>query len=117
MREAYRTSLPGRRFGIIREVLLENRNSSLQLGQQRCRNFNRVLGSRDVTVNRPIGPIGILLLNNDELMTIALGNLNGYFSARADTEAAYFLRVLLKVLQTHMDFLLYPASQRQQAWL
>src|SRR5262249_38672930 len=114
--EAYWTSLPGWNFGVLAKVLFQNFNGSLQLREQCRGDFNRVLGGRDLLVG---GPIGILLLDDDELMTVALGNLDSHFRAGADTETAYFFRVLLKVLQSHMDFLLLtaPVNASPVSWV
>jgi hypothetical protein len=99
--------MPSGNFGlvVIAKILLQYGNRSLELGQQRRRDFNRLFGSRNPSR-------GVLLLYDDELMAIALGYLYRDFGAGTDAETAYFIGSLFK-LRGHNK----PCSNRTQILL
>jgi hypothetical protein len=99
--------MPSRNFGlvVIAKILFEHCYGSLEFGQQRRRDLDRLFGGRDPSR-------GVLLLYDDELVAIALSYLYRDLGAGTDAETAYFIGSLFK-LRCHNK----PCSNRTQTLL
>src|SRR6266404_3430856 len=102
------------RIVLVPEILFEHGHSAFKFRQESSRNLDGVLRRRD-------GPRRMLLLNQNELATITLGNLNSDFSACADTESTNFIRTFFGVLRGHKQTLLLepnpdPARLKRTGW-